>query len=329
MTLGLDIAIRNRRGIRAIRRCSSRNVAVKLSFESPESRIEYSFELGSGKGEEYRIKSEECIVYRANGTVDRLKVIEGKLTEAPDIFKSVSWPEPVRTFLFPVMGIMMAPEAWNTIQSMRIYHPEPSIVRTSTEYLMTVSYPLSERGENLPFVLWTLQKDFPQSFQEICDILKVLVPSIKALKVSSSSSVLLEHGDDHKTASKLELWQESDGTLRILALLTALYQQPPVPMLVVEEPELTVHPSALAVLVDLLVSQSALQQVLITTHSPDLLSYLPAETLRIVEFVEGETRIGPLEEHQKAVIAKKYFTIGDLLRIEGLRRELPEPVEKR
>jgi predicted ATPase len=98
-------------------------------------------------------------------------------------------------------------------------------------------------------------------------------------------------------------------------------------MLVIEEPELTVHPKALAFLVDLLIERSAYQQVLITTHSPDLLNRLPAETLRIVELEGGTTKIGPLSEEQKAVIEDEYFKMGDLLRLEGLRRELPEPVQ--
>jgi hypothetical protein len=46
-----------------------------------------------------------------------------------------------------------------------------------------------------------------------------------------------------------------------------------------------------------------------------------------VELEGGTTKIGPLSEEQKAVVEAKYFKMGDLLRIEGLRRELPEPVQ--
>jgi len=154
------------------------------------------------------------------------------------------------------------------------------------------------------------------------------VPGLKSLAPSKSGDMLeVKHGDENETFAELEFWQESDGTLRLLALLTAMYQQPPLYMLVIEEPELTVHPEALAVLVDLLIERSAYQQVLITTHSPDLLNCLPAETLRIVELEGGTTKIGPLSEEQKAVVEAKYFKMGDLLRLEGLRRELPEPMQ--
>ena len=188
--------------------------------------------------------------------------------------------------------------------------------------------PLLEHGENLPFVLRTLQQHHPDTFQLISEYLRLLVPGLKSLAPSKSGDMLeVKHGDENETFAELEFWQESDGTLRLLALLTAMYQQPPLYMLVIEEPELTVHPEALAVLVDLLIERSAYQQVLITTHSPDLLNCLPAETLRIVELEGGTTKIGPLSEEQKAVVEAKYFKMGDLLRLEGLRRELPEPMQ--
>lgn len=333
MTQGLDMAIRNRRGIKAIRRWSPRkprDIAFGLTFDISHSRTEYFFELGSEKGGEYHLKAETCRIYCADGTEDGFDIRDGKVIRAPRIFQhGVEHPESPRTLLSPVWGAAIAPLAFGRIENMGFYHPVPSTIRNSTQWPMAVPYPLTEYGENLPFVLWRLQKESPTSFQDISDTLKYCVPGIKTLKALSSSSVLFEHGDGNESASQLELWQEPDGTLRILALLTALYQQPPLSMLVIEEPELTVHPEALAILVDLLISQSAYQQILITTHNPDLLSHLPAETLRIVEFVNGVTQIGPLAEEQKEAVAKKYFTIGDLLRIEGLRRELPEPIEQR
>jgi len=336
VTAGLDNAISNpRRGIKAIRRWSKGSpydVTIKLTLHSPSlgTETEYSFVLGSEKGGEYRVKIEACATHRADGTHDGFKIQNGKIIQAPRGFQSgLDQPQPIRTLLFPLWGFFVAPEAVNFIRAMGFYNPAPLTIRASTQWPMKVAYPLTEYGENLPFVLWTLQKDHPSAFQEICSTLENLVPGIKALTVPSNSRVSLEHGDGDASRSRLDLWQESDGTLRILALLTALYQQPPLPLLAIEEPELTVHPSALAMLVDLLISQSAIQQTIITTHSPDLLSRLPAETLRIVEFVGGETKIGLLAEDQREAIAEKYFKLGDLLRIEGLRRELPEPIETR
>jgi predicted ATPase len=331
---GLDTAISHRRGIRAIRRWSPRrpvDVAIALELIFPDgTQTIYGFELGSEKGGEYRIKAEFCQTIQSNGTEDGFEVREGNIVRFPKALELPTPPEPqpVRFLLFPFLGTAVAQQAWNFLRSIGFYHPLPNAIRTSAYMPVIVPPPLLEHGENLPFVLRTLQQHHPDTFQQISEYLRSLVPGLKSLAPSKSGDMLeVKHGDENETFAELEFWQESDGTLRLLALLTAMYQQPPLYMLVIEEPELTVHPEALAVLVDLLIERSAYQQVIITTHSPDLLNCLPAETLRIVELEGGTTKIGPLSEEQKAVVEAKYFKMGDLLRIEGLRRELPEPVQ--
>jgi predicted ATPase len=331
---GLDTAISHRRGIRAIRRWSPRrpvDVTIKLEFLFPDgTQTIYGFELGSEKGGEYRIKAEFCQTIQSNGTEDGFEVREGNIVRFPKVLELPTPPEPqpVRFLLFPFLGTAVAQKAWNFLRSIGFYHPLPNAIRTSAYMPVIVPPPLLEHGENLPFVLRTLQQHHPDTFQQIYEYLRLLVPGLKSLAPSKSGDMLeVKHGDENETFAELEFWQESDGTLRLLALLTAMYQQPPLYMLVIEEPELTVHPEALAVLVDLLIERSAYQQVLITTHSPDLLNCLPAETLRIVELEGGTTKIGPLSEEQKAVVEAKYFKMGDLLRLEGLRRELPEPMQ--
>ena len=80
------------------------------------------------------------------------------------------------------------------------------------------------------------------------------------------------------------------------------------------------HPPALAVLADEIQEAAHRGQIIITTHSPDLISRFPVEALRIVEMVDGATQIDPLRENQKAAIHDQLFSGGDLLRIEGLKR---------
>ncbi len=88
-----------------------------------------------------------------------------------------------------------------------------------------------------------------------------------------------------------------------------------------EEPENALHPGALAVLSDVLREATRRHQVLITTQSPDLISRFKADELRVVERAGGITQIGPVDEVQRSTIEEQLFSAGDLLRIEGLRRE--------
>ncbi len=336
-SIGLDAAISQRRGIRAIRRWAPHSpvdmaVLLELFFPNGTQTI-YGFELGSERGGEYRIKAELCRIIQSDGTEDGFEVREGFIVSLPKVYQALELPtppepQPIRFLLFPFLGTTVAPYAWNFLRSIGFYHPLPNAIRASAYMPVITPPPLLEYGENLPFVLRTLQQHHQDAFQQISEHLRLLVPGFKELVPSQSGDMLeIKHGDENSTFAELEFWQESDGTLRLLAFLTAMYQQPPLSMLVIEEPELTVHPEALAILVDLLIERSAYQQVLITTHSPDLLNCLPAETLRIVELEGGATKIGPLTEDQKKVIEAKYFKMGDLLRLEGLRRELPKPVQ--
>ena len=117
--------------------------------------------------------------------------------------------------------------------------------------------------------------------------------------------------------------QESDGTLRVSGILTALLQEPPLTLLGIEEPELTVHPGALPVLYDILKETSTRCQIVLTTHSPDLLSLMKADEVRVVERRNGITTVGPMEESQREAVEQRLFTPGDLLRMEGLHQGEP------
>jgi predicted ATPase len=118
-----------------------------------------------------------------------------------------------------------------------------------------------------------------------------------------------------------ELSQESDGTLRILSILAAVYQQPPRPLVTIEEPELNIHPGALGVLADVLEEASMRSQVVITTHSPDLIDHFSVDALRVVEKVGGLTEVGQVTESQRQTVHEMLFSTGELMRMEGLRRE--------
>ena len=125
----------------------------------------------------------------------------------------------------------------------------------------------------------------------------------------------------------LDLSMESDGTVRLLGLLVALYQRQPLPrrfpVVGIEEPELTVHPGALAVLADVLNEAARRTQVIVTTHSPDFIDYLTnyrtVENLRIVELDGGVTTVRQVADNQAEAVKKHLFSPGELHEWESLR----------
>ncbi len=116
--------------------------------------------------------------------------------------------------------------------------------------------------------------------------------------------------------------QMSEGTLRSLAVLTALLQatttEGPRPSLVaIEEPEAQIHPAALGVLRDAMVEASFSTQVVVTTHSADVLDSKDVDTDSIlaVSAEDGVTHIAPIDAGGREMIRQRLYTPGELLRI--------------
>ena len=128
----------------------------------------------------------------------------------------------------------------------------------------------------------------------------------------------------------------SDGTLRALGILTALFQgnRDFSPTLVgIEEPETALHPAASAALREALVRASGQTQVIVTSHSPELLDdyELSADSLLAVVSEGGETKIAPLDTPSRDAMKEQLFSAGELLRLSqlGPDRDLLEAQSKR
>ncbi len=115
----------------------------------------------------------------------------------------------------------------------------------------------------------------------------------------------------------------SDGTLRALGVLVALFQtgdEVDIPLVGIEEPEVALHPAAVSVLLDALRHASRQTQVLVTSHSPDLLDNEDIEIEQVLAVLsEGNiTRIAPLDDASKKVLRERLYTAGELLRLNQL-----------
>jgi len=80
----------------------------------------------------------------------------------------------------------------------------------------------------------------------------------------------------------MELWDLSDGILRFLCLAAALLNPVPPAFIMVDEPEVGLHPRLLPVVADMIKTASERTQVLITTHSPDLLNCFGIDDIAVM-----------------------------------------------
>jgi predicted ATPase len=128
----------------------------------------------------------------------------------------------------------------------------------------------------------------------------------------------------------------SDGTLRSLGVLTALFQTKQVPFIGIEEPEVAVHPGAAGVIRDGLCSASKRTQIAVTSHSPDLLDDKNIQDDSVLAVVNrnGETTLGPLDRAGREAIKERLYTAGELLRLgqiepdaDSVKKTIPEQFE--
>jgi predicted ATPase len=120
----------------------------------------------------------------------------------------------------------------------------------------------------------------------------------------------------------------SDGTLRALAVLVALFQNSdryPLNFIGLEEPEAGLHAAAAGVLFDGLVEGSTMRQIVVTSHSPDLLDRedIPLEALKAVTMKSGCTIIGEVDQVARTALRDHLYTVGELMRTDQLRPENP------
>jgi predicted ATPase len=174
---------------------------------------------------------------------------------------------------------------------------------------------MDKTGQGIVDALADILLSNRKSFDELEERLTRLVPNIQRISLlrRDDRTFLLElidrYSEHHIPASDI-----SDGTLRILAFLTALYQENTPSIICFEEIENGVHPWLLHKMMELLqiISTEGITgkavQVLITTHSPVLLNYVEPHQVRAVELdTEGKTQIHALpidsERFQKALEA--------------------------
>ena len=152
---------------------------------------------------------------------------------------------------------------------------------------------LSREGENLSLVVEYLHDNHPAVFSEIKEKLKARVPGISHVesKQTEEGRILLKFQDGAFEDPFLARYV-SDGTIKMLAYLTLLYDPDPHPLLCVEEPENQLYPTLLWDLAEEFRSYANRGgQVFISTHSPDFLNAAELDEVFWLQKVGGYTQM--------------------------------------
>lgn len=180
---------------------------------------------------------------------------------------------------------------------------------------------LNDRGNNLVLVFSDiLNSKFKDQFRErLKKSLEKLYEGIIDInfdrdKNSGSMQILLQEHNREIPASRL-----SDGTLRYLCLLAILLHPEPPPLIVIEEPELGLHPDVIPHVVELLQECSTRTQIVVTTHSHTLVDALTEtpEAVIVCEKHNGQSSFQRLDKGALSDWLKKY-SLGEYWSMGGI-----------
>lgn len=206
----------------------------------------------------------------------------------------------------------------SSIQSWKLFHFHD----TSDTASMKKIGPIDDNehfrpdASNLAAYLYLLEKKYPYDFKNITDTTQLIAPFFNAFVLRPSSlkpdTIQLEwqhkHSDNYFNANSL-----SDGTLRFICL-TTLLMQPDEKMpttILLDEPELGLHPAAIQLLANLLQSAATKTQVIVSTQSVTLINQLEPESIIVVDRKDEQTAFRKLTSKELESWVEDYG-LGDM-----------------
>lgn len=354
---GLDHAVSTRGGIGLIRQYSpNKPYQVTLEFrfiddEHPEAIIHYQLSLTSLREGDFRVEREraewsepteftfntdgELIEFEhepirfernANGKISlsihgKLVALENQRQMQAD---TLALGQRFHTEKLFMGGHFGGESLYKFIQNIRFSSVYPNTLRQPAH--PDTDPVLKENGANWSSILRSLRKTSrgKQALEQIKEMMQVVMPQLEDISTQAVGGFIHPRFKVKEKSGKAHYFdpsQISDGTLRILGILLALYQTPSPSLMVIEEPEQTVNPALLAVLVDAFRESSERTQLLITSHSPHLVDLFPPENIRVVTMKEGETHLAPIHSNQQEAIKEHLLSLEQIMSAEGL---LPE-----
>ena len=301
-------------------------VRVDLGHEHDgTARACYSFEIKSRPNHGFSVSREQCVVsegksrlwFDRNGARFRSNV--------------TGLPEPAideSSLVLPVVGgLKVFRYVWYVLSRLRVYAIDPGELRKMQD--PDPGFVLQRSGGNATSVLREIEKRSPRTFALIVHVLATIVPNLDAVAVKThGKNLALQFTQRWGTDTRLnsDAFDMSDGTLRALGILVALFQANSPPLIAVEEPEATIHPGALESILEVLLAAAETVQIVMTTHSPELLDakWIEDRHLRMVDWREGATRVGAVSGANRAALQRHLMGAGELLRANALE---PAPTD--
>jgi predicted ATPase len=182
---------------------------------------------------------------------------------------------------FPARGIAEFVSRWG------FFDPNPFLLRRGWSGLDSTRF--DPYGRNLAERLFALSKSSPEIFDQIVSATQSVLGLPSKIEPRDSDNGFYFVQSEPGLQYQVHQMGVSSGTLRMLALMTALFGESGSNLIGIEEPENNVHPTALTSFAEYLLKVRDRVQILVTTHSPLLLDFLnDAEAVCVVRHTDRE-----------------------------------------
>jgi predicted ATPase len=205
----------------------------------------------------------------------------------------------------------------NSLSQIRIYREFRSGLQAAARLGASTLAPkdsLADGGDNLALVLQEL--DFRGVHDQIREYLGRFCERFEDVKVSIGEGLARLFMREAGLREMVAAARLSDGTLKFLSLLVALFHPNKAPLVCIEEPETGLHPDAMRLVAEVLIDASRRTQIIVTTHSEaliDALSDTPESVMVCERGVDLGTQMKRLEKESLMDWLKDY-TLGQLWR---------------
>jgi predicted ATPase len=281
----------------------------------------YAFELNPIGEYEYEVSREQCVLHAQNGTKHwfdrRHKQAMSNITGLTkmELFSPSSLAMPVLGGVLPFESVQQ------TLSRMKTYSIEPAALREMQDPESGMD--LRSDGRNAASVFEEIERRSPETVARINEILVTIVPNTVRLEtVQHGKKLTIEftQGWGEGKQVSFEAYSMSDGTLRALGLLLAVFQARKPSLIFVDEPEDSMHPGAAGAILDTLRHAASTMQVVVSTQSPEILDakWVEDKNLRSVVWRDGATHVEEIPENAKRALRSHLMGAGELLRSEAL-----------
>jgi predicted ATPase len=300
----LDEFIRNGGGISDFL-FNGRKVTSQLYFEMFFGNLGYRFRITPSVKEQCSIGGEACL--NEGGTTKWWQL--GDSSDATSLL--------VKEAKGDSGNAKYSNSVYEAIMSWQIYHfHDTSSTAGMRNYeIIQDNKTLRADGSNIAPYLMELRAKNTKIYNEIIDSIRLVIPFFRDFDLEpdvfgAKKKVNLtwqQKGSDYP----MQPYHFSDGSIRFICLATALLQPDPPSTIIVDEPELGLHPSAISILAELIQSASKRTQLIVATQSPVLVDNFAVEHIIVVNRKDGASNFERLQEKDFRVWLEDY-SVGEL-----------------